>query len=221
MTIMSPCQSIVGSMVFLVDCRAESRTASGEPRAASRHPSSRRSNGIGNSADSLNRPVVPFRFPKNDIDVAAVLPQQLTAGAAGRRRRGGVGDDGDPREDRMPVRERLHERDTLGAEREAVGRVLDVAAADDRPSAVSSAAPTMKCEYARLRARPRVGRGRLPMSARRPRCRRPRHDCVDRTRLATPLRHGDRSPAPARCLRRRSPWRRSPPVHAFRVRDAQ
>ena len=84
---------------------------------------------------------------EHDLEVAAVFPQELTAGAARRRQVVGIGDDGDAGEDRVTFGERLDQRDALGAERQAVGRVLDVAAGDDVPSAVSSAAPTLKCEY--------------------------------------------------------------------------
>ena len=67
-----------------------------------------------------------------DLEVAAELPENLTAGAARRRRRFGVGDDRDAREDAVAFRQRLEHRDALGADRQAVGRVLDVAAGDDR-----------------------------------------------------------------------------------------
>src|SRR5581483_12358101 len=67
-----------------------------------------------------------------DLEVAAELPQDLPARAARRRRRLGVGDDGDARERALPFGERLEHRDALGAHRQPVRRVLDVAARDDR-----------------------------------------------------------------------------------------
>ena len=50
---------------------------------------------------------------------------------------------------RMPIRHRLEHRRALGAEGEAVGRVLDVAPGMMLPSAVSSAAPTLNPENVR------------------------------------------------------------------------
>ena len=44
----------------------------------------------------------------------------------------GVGDDGDRREVALAFGERLEQRDALGADGEAVRRVLDVAAGEDR-----------------------------------------------------------------------------------------
>src|SRR5689334_7217790 len=67
-----------------------------------------------------------------DVEVAAELPEDLAARAARRRRRFRVGDDGDAREDVMAFRQRLEHRDALGANRQTVGRVLDVAAGEDR-----------------------------------------------------------------------------------------
>src|SRR4051812_12788176 len=73
-----------------------------------------------------------FGRGEDDFEVAAELPENLPAGAA--RRRGRVLEgDGDPAELAMAFRERLEHRDTLGADGQAVGRVLDVAAGDDGP----------------------------------------------------------------------------------------
>src|SRR6185369_5110660 len=68
---------------------------------------------------------------QQDLEVAAELPENLPARATWRRRRLGVGDDGDAGEDAVPFRERLEHRDPLGANRQAVSRVLDVAARED------------------------------------------------------------------------------------------
>ncbi len=75
----------------------------------------------------------PLEIGEDDLDVAAVLPQELAARPARRRRRAGVGDDRDPRERGLSFRQRLHQRDALGADGQAVGRVLDVAAGDEAP----------------------------------------------------------------------------------------
>ena len=70
---------------------------------------------------------------QNHFNIAAELPQNLAACATGRRRRVGVSHDGNTAEFAMSFGEGLEHRDTLGAEREPVRRVLDVATGDDRP----------------------------------------------------------------------------------------
>src|SRR5687768_15207887 len=69
---------------------------------------------------------------KNDLEVAAELPQDLPAGAAGWRGRSGVGDHGDSTESSMSFRQCLEHGHTLGAHGEAVCRVLDVAPGHNR-----------------------------------------------------------------------------------------
>src|SRR5262245_58217566 len=68
---------------------------------------------------------------ENHFEIAAELPEDLAARAARRRRRVRIGDDGNPTELSMSFRERLEHRHTLGAYRQAVRRVLDVATRDD------------------------------------------------------------------------------------------
>ena len=68
---------------------------------------------------------------EDDFEVAAELPQDLPARAARWRRRNGVRDDRYAPEFAMPFGERLEHRDAFSADREAVSRVLDVAASDD------------------------------------------------------------------------------------------
>src|SRR4051794_1876002 len=110
MTTTSPCQSIVGSMLLSQQSPVErQRQERRQP-----HPGG-----------------WPVQVPKNDIDVAAILPEELTARAARRRGRVGVGDDGDAGEDGLTVGERLDERNPFGTQGQSVGSVLDVAAADD------------------------------------------------------------------------------------------
>ena len=70
---------------------------------------------------------------KNYFEVATEFPQDLAACTAGWRRRVSVRNDRNATEFAMPFGERLEHRDTLGADREPVRRVLDVAAGDDRP----------------------------------------------------------------------------------------
>jgi hypothetical protein len=86
------------------------------------------------------------KIRENHLEVAAELPHDLPAGAAWRRRLLGVGDDRDSSEGTVTFRESLEDGYALGAERQPVGRVLDIAAVTIVPSAVSSAAPTLKCE---------------------------------------------------------------------------
>src|ERR1043165_2324859 len=65
---------------------------------------------------------------EDDGDVAAVLPDDLAAGSAGRRQALCVDDDGEARELALPFGERLPDGDALGADGLLVGRALDVAA---------------------------------------------------------------------------------------------
>src|SRR2546421_246821 len=64
-------------------------------------------------------------------DVAAELPDELAARAAGRRQTLRVGDDGDCAEASRAFRNCLPDSDALGAHRQLVGRALDVAARVD------------------------------------------------------------------------------------------
>src|SRR5437764_1266007 len=79
------------------------------------------------------RPPRTVEIRELDFQVAAELPQDLATRAAGRRRRAGVGHDGDACEHPVALRERLEHGDALSADRQAIGGVLDVAACDDRP----------------------------------------------------------------------------------------
>src|SRR6185503_4264717 len=95
----------------------------------------------------------------HDGDVEAVLPEQLTAGTAGRSRFGRVGDNGDGDERPVAVGERLQQCHALGAYRQAVRRVLDVAALDDLPVSCEQGRPDLEVRVGRDRAGPRVARG--------------------------------------------------------------
>ncbi len=79
---------------------------------------------------------MPSRFSlqisEDHLEVAGELPEDLAARAARRRRRLRRRDDGDATERAMAVRQRLVHGHALGADRQAVGGVLDVAAGDDR-----------------------------------------------------------------------------------------
>src|SRR5450759_1519681 len=66
-----------------------------------------------------------------DVDVAAILPHELTAGAARRSRLVALGHDGDGGELALSGGQRGKQRDALRADRQSVGAVLDVAAAVD------------------------------------------------------------------------------------------
>ena len=67
---------------------------------------------------------------ENHFEVAAELPEDLAAGAAGRRRSLGIGHDRHAPELAMSFGQRLEHRHALGADRQPVGGVLDVAAGD-------------------------------------------------------------------------------------------
>ena len=95
------------------------------------YSSSRASNGSGSRSDNRSVAVVCSRLAR----ITSMSPQyshrSWPAGATGRRRVLGVGDDDDAREDVVAVGEGFDERDAFGAEGQAVGGVLDVAARDD------------------------------------------------------------------------------------------
>jgi hypothetical protein len=82
----------------------------------------------GREAEAAGRPV---QVAEHDLDVPAVFPQQLAAGAARRRRPLRIGDHGDAGEDRVPLGQGLDQRHPLGADGQAVGRALDIGAGDD------------------------------------------------------------------------------------------
>lgn len=68
---------------------------------------------------------------ENHFDVAGKLPQDLAAGSARGRRVSGIGDDDDAPKRSVSLRDGLEDSDALGAHREAVGGILDVAPGDD------------------------------------------------------------------------------------------
>ena len=109
--------------------------------------------------------VTASRFASTTSMSPAELPEDLAAGAAGRRRRCGVGDDGDARELAMPFGERLEHRDALGADGQAVGGVLDVAAGDDRAVGGLERGADLEAASSRRRARSRAARARDATSA--------------------------------------------------------
>src|SRR5712692_1292035 len=73
-----------------------------------------------------------LEFGENDFHVAAEFPEDLAAGAAGRRESSGVRDDGDAGKFRFALGEGFENGHALGADREAVGRVFDIRARVDR-----------------------------------------------------------------------------------------
>src|SRR5579862_589230 len=68
---------------------------------------------------------------ESDLDVAAKLPDNLTAGAAGRSEKLGVGSHGDAAKFARAFRDCFPNGDAFGAYGEAVGRVFDVAAGEN------------------------------------------------------------------------------------------
>src|SRR5436190_8453179 len=111
MTMQSSWRSMVGSMRLLYfGLLEQSRVERQRQQLGQAHP-----------------PLDLGEIREDDVDVAAVFPQELAARSARRRRIVGVGDDGDAGEDVLAVGERLVQRDPLRAHRQAVGGVLDVA----------------------------------------------------------------------------------------------
>ena len=71
-----------------------------------------------------------------------------------------IGDHGNPGEDVTVFGERFVQRHPLRAHRQAVGRVLDVAAGNDLPGDRLERRPDLEAGELRASARPRVDRGR-------------------------------------------------------------
>ena len=155
-------------------------------------------------------------------------PHSPRAGGTIRRGGSGIGHHGDPGEDVAPIRQRLVEGHALGAHRQAVGRVLDVAPVTTAlrrlergpdPEArearrvhalASTAAATSAARHSRRRRRPRVI-GRQPASLRRSRAPLP-------TRAARAARRSPRS-APLSTRRRSVPGADRPSAVRFRRRS--
>src|SRR5437762_12104185 len=78
-------------------------------------------------------PSLAVQVGKNHFEVSCKLPQHLAARAAWRGRRVGWRDDDQAAERTVSLGERFENRDTLGAERQAVRGVLEVAAGEDGP----------------------------------------------------------------------------------------
>jgi len=74
-----------------------------------------------------------MQIGEDDLEVAAEFPQDLAARAARRSGGFGIGDDGDAREAAVAFRQRFEHGDALGADRQTIGGIFDVAAGDDRP----------------------------------------------------------------------------------------
>ena len=72
-----------------------------------------------------------FQVAENHFEVAAVFPEQLPARAARRSGRDGCRHDRDMGELAAAFGQCLEQRNSLGADSQPVGRVLDVAASDD------------------------------------------------------------------------------------------
>ena len=96
---------------------------------------------------------------KNHFQVAAEFPEDLPAGAARRRRRLGVGDDGDAREVPMPFGDRLEYCDALGTDRQAIGRVFDITAGDDGASRAFQRCTDQEMRIRRVRVQANGTRG--------------------------------------------------------------
>ena len=73
----------------------------------------------------------PLQVRENHFRVSAEFPDDLAARSAGRRERIGVGHHGDGVKSALAFGNGLKNRDALGAKRQAVRRVLHVAAAEN------------------------------------------------------------------------------------------
>ena len=111
------------------------------------------------------QPVAPLlgaQVREDHLEVAAELPQDLAARAARRRRVGGVGHHGDAPEAAVALGERLEHRHALGADGQAVGGVLDVAAGDDGAVGGLERGADLEVRVVGVRVPPRPPRRRRP-----------------------------------------------------------
>lgn len=93
------------------------------------------------------------------FDVAAKFPKNLAACAAGRCEFIGIGRDGDPAKSPHAFRNRLENSDALGAQRQAVSRVLDVAAGVNAAGRVLECRADTEMRIRRVRVLARLERG--------------------------------------------------------------
>src|SRR6266536_3139146 len=103
--------------------------------------------------------LLALRGCRDDRDVAGKLPENLAASAAGRRGLVGARHDGDGAESADAFRERFPDRDPLGADGQAVRRVLDVAASPDPAALVLDRRADGEAAPFRDRVGPVPGRG--------------------------------------------------------------
>jgi hypothetical protein len=111
--------------VSAVAAQAAGRTVEGKPLQQA---------AIEGQRQQIAQPVAAFLLGKvrqDDLDVSSKLPEHLPTGTTRRRRLVGVRGDHDPGKCALSVREGFEDRNTLCADGEAVGRVLDVAAGED------------------------------------------------------------------------------------------
>ena len=77
-----------------------------------------------------------MRIRQDNFNITAELPQDLTAGSAWRGKLVRIGNDRDAAEIARPIGDSFEHRHALGADRQAVGRVFDVAAGVDLASRI-------------------------------------------------------------------------------------
>src|SRR5712691_10458750 len=126
-----------------------------------------------------------------DVEVAAELPEDLTARAARRRLPLGISDDRDAREDVVALGERLEHRDALRADRQTVGRVLDVAASEDGAVAGLERGADLEPRVRRVRVLARSARRGDNVDFARLAAQPPRTDAAVHRRAAVAFRPSD------------------------------
>src|SRR5262245_42664484 len=75
---------------------------------------------------------LPIQVGKNNLEVSAEFPEDLSTRTAWWCRRLGIRDNGDATELPMPLGDRFEHGDAFGTDRQTVSRVLDVASRDHR-----------------------------------------------------------------------------------------
>src|SRR5579863_4122850 len=94
---------------------------------------------------------VATRIDQQDLDIAGKFPQNLAAGPAGWRESVGIGRGGEPAEGARAFGNRLENGDALGADREAITGVLDVASGMEAAGRVFERRPDTEMGIRRVR----------------------------------------------------------------------
>src|ERR1700692_1715813 len=115
---------------------AAARAAASTPAARIARLKERRIESPWKQGTEPERLSLPLQIGEGDFDVAAELPKDLPACAAGRREGFRIGHHGDACETPRPLRDGLEDGNAFGTEGQTVGGVLDITSRVDVPGIV-------------------------------------------------------------------------------------